>query len=318
MKSAIFTFLAVLASMQMFGQAAANQVIGQAAANQVIGNGQYYPQAPTPYVEPVHLIGNGATLNTPVNASPNHYLIEANVLYHGIADRYIAVFGVVQEEPTAELANARMNDHIEAFRQDMLRMGIREQDIFVDLITQTRVYDFKMKDANTAEERVTGIELKKNVHVAFRNMNQLEGMMLSAAKQDIYDIVKVDYVLDNIDSIYQQMQASALSIIDQKKRTYMMLEEKKYAGNPLITKYEKGALQPVNAYRQYTAHETNSVAFNQPAPGKPVPVRISARRMKTFYFDPLPEEQFDRVINAYGVEPTVQLTMKLQVRFEVL
>lgn len=40
--------------------------------------------------------------------------------------------------------------------------------------------------------------------------------------------------------------------------------------------------------------------------------------MKTFYFDPLPEEQFDRVINAYGVEPTVQLTMKLQVRFEVL
>lgn len=309
MKKAISACLAVLTAVQL---------LAQAAANEVLGNNNYYPQAPTPHIEPVHPVTNNATFNTPAQTAPNQYLIEANVLYHGIADRYIAVFGVVQEEATAERTNARMNERIEAFRNDMLRLGVREQDIFVDLITQTRVYGFKMKDANTAVEEVSGIELKKNVHVAFRNMNLLEEMMLAAAKQDIYDIVKVDYVMDNVDSIYQQMQAAALSIIDQKKRTYMMLEEKKYAGNPLITKFEKGALQPVNAYRQYTAHETTGIAFNQPAPGKPVPIRVSARRMRTFYFDPLPEEQFDRVINPYGVEPTVQFTMKLQVRFDVL
>lgn len=284
------------------------QLSAQVPGNAVLdaGNQVYNPPPhtvrPTPNLHP----------------SVNQYLIEAKVLHHAIADRYIAVFGLAQEEKTAEEANAIINRRIENFRQQLYGMGIPEQDIFVDLITQTRVYDFKMTGPNTAEERVEGIELKKNVHVTFPQMRMLEDMMLAAAREEIYDIVKVDYVVENVDEIYGQMQTQALQVIQEKKELYMVLEEKKYAGNPLIVQFQKGVVQPIHAYRNYTAHETNAVNFQPGRKSKTDFVKLSARRMTTHYFEPLAEEQFDRVTNAYGVEPTVQLTLTLQVRYEVL
>ena len=270
---------------------------------------------------------SGNNLYTPnpiIHPSPNmhpvanKYLIEANVLHHAIADRYIAVFGVSQEAGTAESANSQINNRIAAFRRSLYQIGIAEEDVFVDLITQTRVYDFKMIDATTAKEKVTGIELKKNIHVSFKQMDMLEEMMLAASREGIFDIVKVDYVLSNADEIYREMQTAALTIIKNKKEFYMMLEEKKYAGNPFIVKFEKGVVQPLHSYKNYTAHETNYIDFRPGSKSKDNLVKISARRMKTFYFDPLPEEQYDSVINAHSVEPTVQLTLKLQVRYDVL
>lgn len=280
----------------------------QVPGNAVLDAGNQIYNPPNQYVHPTpHL-----------HPTVNQYLIEAKVLHHVIADRYVAVFGLAQEEKTAEDANAKINRRIDNFRNALMSMGIPEKDIFVDLITQTRVYDFKMTSPNQAEEKVEGIELKKNVHVKFTQMRLLENMMLAAAQEDIYDIVKVDYVIENTEELYAQMQSEALNVINEKKLLYMALEEKKYAGNPTIVQFQKGAIQPIHAYRNYTAHETNAVNFHVGRKSKADFVKLSARRMTTHYFEPLPEEQFDRVTNAFGVEPTVQLTLTLQVRYEVL
>lgn len=304
-RNILIVFISLIYFAQLNGQATGNNVIAPESNVRLGGNNLYQPP-------PV--------IHSYVNMHPtaNQYLIEANVLYHAVAERYIAVFGVSEVAEDAEQANRNINDRIAAFRNSLYQIGVGEEDVFIDLITQTRVYDFKMVDATTAKEKMTGIELKKNVHVTFTHMDMLEDMMLAAAKEDIYDIVEIDYVLKNMDEIYHEMQTSALATINRKKELYMTLEEKKYAGNPFIMKFEKGAVQPLNSYKNYVAHETNFVGFRPGQKSKANLVKLSARRMKTFYFDPLPEEQFDTVINAYSVEPTVQLTLKLQVRYDVL
>ena len=291
--------------VQLNSQATGNNVT--AIGNNVLngGNNLYHPNPvthPAPNMHP----------------TTNQYLIEATVLYHANAESYIAVFGVSEEADNAASANSSINDRIASFRQNLYQIGVGEEDVFVDLITQTRVYDYQMVDATTAKEKMTGIELKKNVHVSFTQMDMLEEMMLAAARENIYDIVKIDYVVKNMDEIYHEMQTSALATINRKKELYMTLEEKKYAGNPFIMKFEKGAVQPLHSYKNYVAHETNLMNFRPGLKSKANLVKLSARRMKTFYFDPLPAEQFDSVINAYSVEPTVQLTLKLQVRYDVL
>lgn len=284
------------------------QAHGQVPGNAVLEAGNQIYNPPSLYIQPAPQL----------HPSANQYLIEAKILHHAVADGYVAVFGLAQEEKTAAAANEKINRRIGNFRQALRGMGIPEEDIFTDLITQTRVYDFKMTGANVAEEKVEGIELKKNVHVKFPQMRQLEDMMLAAAREEIFDIVKVDYVIENTEAIYAQMQSEALSVIQSKKELYITLEEKKFAGNPTILKFQKGAVQPLQAYRSYTAHETNAVNFQAGRKSKADFVKLSARRMATHYFEPLPEEQFDRVTNAFGVEPTVQLTLVLQVRYEVL
>ena len=287
--------------------------ISQANA-QVSGNAVLESAGNQVYNPPPHSVRPAPNLHP----TTHQYLIEAKVLHHAVADRYIAVFGVAQEERTAEDANAKINRRIDNFRQALSGMGIPEKDIFVDLITQTRVYDFIMENATTAKETVTGIELKKNVHVTFPDMRTLEDMMLAAAAEGIFDIVKVDYVIDDVDKIYREMRTEALAVVKEKKEMYLLLEEKKYVGNPYIVQFQKGVVQPINAYRKYTAHETNAVSMHPGWKSKTDFVKLSARRMTTHYFDPLPEEQFDRVTNAFGVEPTVQLTMTIQVRYDVL
>ena len=62
-------------------------------------------------------------------------------------------------------------------------------------------------------------------------------------------------------------------------------------------------------YNAYTAYESGNVDG-----GNNMRV-VEKRKASTFYFNPLHVSEFDAIINPVGVEPVVQLTLYLKVKY---
>jgi len=52
-------------------------------------------------------------------------------------------------------------------------LGIESNDVFIDFITQNRVYDFKVTDT-PATENFTGFETKKTVAIRYKHRELFE------------------------------------------------------------------------------------------------------------------------------------------------
>lgn len=183
---------------------------------------------------------------------------------------------------------------------------MKHADIFVDFISQNRVYDFTLAD-NVAKEKLTGFEVKKNIIVRYHDPALLEKMLAAAAKSGIFDLVKVDYMVGDIAAARARLLEEASKVIKQKETSYKRLFGVKM--RPASVYQEKyNAFYPSDMYRSYTAYESGSAeSYNQRV--------LRQRKASTFYYNPLDPSGFDAVINPAGVEPAVQLTLYLKIKY---
>src|SRR5687768_15603330 len=72
------------------------------------------------------------------------FLVEARLIMNVKADQFIAVFGVMEQGKTLEDGARGIDTRIAAFMRDLRSTGIRDADMFVDMITQSRVYDYRI------------------------------------------------------------------------------------------------------------------------------------------------------------------------------
>ncbi|MGC8642686.1 MAG: hypothetical protein ACP5XB_22745, partial [Isosphaeraceae bacterium] len=71
---------------------------------------------------------------------------------------------------------------------------------------------------------------------------------------------------------------------------------------------------PTEMYDSYTAFETEQVSG---PPGRPGLSTQTVRKSRTFYYHALDASGFDAVINPVILEPVVQFTLYLKVKYEV-
>ena len=70
--------------------------------------------------------------------------VEANVLMNVRADQHVAVFGIVQEGETLVDCGRKMDGTIKQFTDELKRLGIGRDDLFVDFIAQNRTYGYEI------------------------------------------------------------------------------------------------------------------------------------------------------------------------------
>src|ERR1041384_6647522 len=104
-------------------------VSGQESGNRIYGNNGYYQQKR-------HLQINTGQLGN----SNEGYSIEASVLTNLKPDAFVVVFGVNDEGANAATSNEKVNTKIANLLQRVKSFGIDSNDVFVDFITQNRVY----------------------------------------------------------------------------------------------------------------------------------------------------------------------------------
>lgn len=292
----ILIALSSLIATTVFGQERGNAIY---EANAIYGNYNNYQQYSYPKNANNYLLTDST------------YMISAKVMMNILPDAYIAVFAVQEEALTVTECNKQIKTRIDNFKSALKRLGVKEDDMFVDLVAQTKIYDYKLTE-KTASEYQQGFELKKNVIVKFTKHEWLEEMMLLASEYEIYDIVKVDYIINDQEKYFDEMRNEAVKVIEKKKKLAQENSSLVINDRGVLNAESTNIVYPSEGYRQYTAAETSTVRSNYYNTDKWVK---DQRKSKTFYFEKLNAANFDRVLNGGMVKIPIQLTLDVSVKY---
>ena len=95
--------------------------------------------------------------------------VDADVLMNVKADEYVAVFGISHEGATVQEAGEKMAANIAEFTKALKALHLRDSDIYVDFITQPKIYGYELTESS-AKEKLAGFELKKTVSIRSRSL----------------------------------------------------------------------------------------------------------------------------------------------------
>lgn len=274
-------------------------VLSQDAGNQVFG--QYYNGNYANHLQSVKKL----------YLTDTTFVINAHVLTNVIADSYVAVFGVSESATTFKETNAKMEDRIQKFIVALTsKLSVSKTDLYVDGITQTKIADYKVT-GNYAEQFVSGYEQKKNVIVKFKNIKDLDKMITLAAEYEIYDLIKVDYIFNDIDKVYTQLFQEAMRVINTRKDLYVKATNIKLKATSAIYGESFYSVAPPQLYKSYTPNIT--AEYFDHAYGK----RKDLRKNTTYYYDHINYADFDKVIDPIVTEPAIEFVLMLQIKFNV-
>jgi uncharacterized protein YggE len=307
MKTALFAsalFISATLNAQERGNIAYEPAANNVYADNAYNYGYNYNYNPYQY-----MTGN----NNQLLPNDSVYMFHARVMINVTPDAYMAVFNVQQEALTVSECHKLISARIDKFKTAIKGEGIKDEDIFIDLIAQTRIYDFKIV-GKTATETTQGFEIKKNIIIKFTNHALLEKFMLFASEQEIYDIVKVDYIINDMEKIHDQLRKEAVSILESKKQFALANSSLVLSDKGLIQYENMNTIYPAQSYRQYVAAETASV---QPSYYNRDTWIKEQRKSKTFYFEKQSPAQFDKVINPSMVQIPVQMTLEMSVKYYI-
>ncbi len=286
------------------------QIAGNAMAEKnSLGNSYFTP-------------GNNTGVNLNLNSNYNSNfsnLLEANVMINVKAQSFVAIFSLTQYGKTIEEVETAMRSRSEIFKTNLQQEGMDPKNIFFDPITMLPTYETEVvekKLSRTFNEVPSGFEMKRNVHIVFYKQEQINPIITIAAKAEVYDLVKVDYNVENKDAIISNLRQEALKILLDKK---VVLEK---AG--IFTKFTQvGEMQnsayPSERYAQYVAYRSGTPpTYLVNNKNKPVQTQYNyADKTKTIYYDKVQDRQFDKVINPIVNEPMVQIYFSLKGQFSI-
>lgn len=264
----------------------------------------------------------GVNLN-PVQNGSGLTPIKADVMINMKATSYVAILSLTQVGETVQETDSLMDIRLNQVFDELKRVGISLDETHVDFISMVPRYDFETTEkrySKTYNEVPVGFEMKKNIHVRFANHDRVNDLISAAAKAEIYDLVKIDYNVANMDQVYEQLRARAEEIVQKKVESYtrmgFTLEAMQYGST-------QGSVYPMERYMRYTAAHT-SVPQVKPAKNAkdakdPKPVTVNyTEKPTTIYYEKVPYNQFDVVLNADMTEPTVQFYMNLTVNYKIV
>ena len=239
--------------------------------------------------------------------------VEANVLMNVRADEYVVVFGISQEGETVADCGRKMDATVKQFSDELKTLGIADDARFVDFIAQNKIYGFEVT-GEIAREKLVGFELKKNISIHYKDASLLDKIVLAASHSQVFDLIKVDYIVSDLDRIQDRLMEEATRIIKRKTSRYEKLLDIKLQPPAQIFAEKSAVHYPTDMYDSYTAFETEHVGI--PANRDRLTTQ-TVRKSRTFYFNGLDADGFDAVINPVMIEPVVQFTLYLKVKYEV-
>jgi uncharacterized protein YggE len=243
---------------------------------------------------------------------PGSTFVEASVLMNVKADEYVAVFGVSEEAPTVAECGKKVDATIKEFTDALKALGVAADDLFVDFIAQNRIYGFEVA-GDIAREKLVGFELKKNVSIRYRDRDKVDAFVQAAARSRIYDLIKVDYVVKDLEKVQARLMDEAARVVKEKSARYDKLLGVKLRPPGQVIAERPSTYYPTRMYDTYTAFEAETIGY---AERQKLNVQ-SARKSRTFYYNALDGDGFDAVVDPVVLEPVVQFTLYLKVKYEV-
>jgi uncharacterized protein YggE len=242
--------------------------------------------------------------------SENVIEISINALANENADAYTAIFSIIQVGETADETNNLINQRIDGFKREMASLGIPDSNIYVDMVNFLPKYEYdvtkKIFSRKTYTEVPKGFELQKNIHIRYTQPEVLEKIVTAAARQEIYDIVKVDYFVRDPQQVYSLLRGATFDYVKKIEKQY------KDIGIQLDSAYRIAAenawvAYPINRYESYQVFSSSKLDTE-------ANVKTASKPVSRFY-NAVPANDYDIVVNPEILEPAVQFSYNLLVRF---
>ena len=247
--------------------------------------------------------------------SSTSMFVEASVLMNVKADEHVAVFAVAQECAAVPECNRKMDAAVGEFSSSLRQLGVGADSIYVDFTAQNKTYGFELAEP-VAREKMVGFELKKNVAVRYRDRLLLDKMVTAAAGAGIFDLVKVDYVVNDPAAVHQRLYEEAARIIKMKVARSEQFLNIRLRQPAQVLAEKPSVYYPTEMYDSYTAFETENVQQQHLDRQKYFTVQ-GARKSRTFFFNALDADGFDHVLNPVVLEPVVQFTLYIRMKYEM-
>jgi uncharacterized protein YggE len=244
----------------------------------------------------------------------NEVEITINALSNQPASSYVAVFSVFQAGKTVSSTNEQMNTRIEGVKSSLRSLGIADEDVYIDMVNFLPTYAFasekKIFSRKTLTEVPTGFQLQKNIHVRYRDPALLDQIVTAAAGHEVYDIIKVDYQVDRPQDIYTELREMTFGYLDTLTEIYSAQGiglDSAY----VITAENAWVAYPADRYKSYTAFAAQQLTAQER--DEAVVDKIDKPTLR--FYDPIPANDYDLVINPDLLAPAAQFSYSLKVRF---
>ena len=243
----------------------------------------------------------------------NTLTFKVKVMMNKKADRFSISLGLNEEATTVQESNMNINKRINDFIEKLMKIGIKKEAIYVDFISETKVYDYTV-GTNKAEQFEKGFEIKKNIIINTNLIKNLDIIIQLASDFKIYDIIKVDYLSDNDSQIYDDLFEESLKIANSKKDKYLKSFNKKTIGNPTASD-DFAIFTPQTQYKNYKAFESSE--FETYYNSQNAIMKKIARKNSTFYYDGISQSGIDKIINSNSPEVGIQYVLTLTIIFKI-
>lgn len=238
--------------------------------------------------------------------------ITVNGLMNIVADNYVAVFNLVQIGESLEEIDKLMNERIDTFRDELHKLGIAGESVKTDLVSFVPRYDVQTESklfSKSYNEVPSGYEMQKNVSVDYSKSSQLDIIMSSALRAEIYDIVKVDYFIRDIELLRDSLRNECVREMKRKTHAFEQLGMKISDMDVMINDAFYN-LQPSERYFSYQSYARPS--FNA---AKKRQNLNEAPKVVSRYYNQQDYSGYSVVINPVVNEPVIQLSYSITARY---
>ncbi|MFZ6051778.1 SIMPL domain-containing protein [Halocola ammonii] len=277
-----------------------SQLSAQVAGNLIYNQSNRWQQQNQAYVNPHQAV------------NPNMVSFKINALYNVQAESYLAIFHLTQLGNSAREADSLMSEKLDAFQADVMDLGISEENFVYDMLSMVPVYEVEVSKrlfSKSYTEVPRGFEIQKNIHIKFTDPRQLDKIVTAAAIHEIYDLVKVDYMVKDIEKIYDTLRERATAQIQEKVEQYKKLGvnlEDEWRG----IAESQNVIFPLERYQSYRAF--GNVAFERELSNEKLK---EARKPTTQFYNKISYKGYDIVIEPETVEPVVQFTYSIELQY---
>lgn len=253
---------------------------------------------------------NGPISNAQTN--PNELNIQVNGLINIIADQFVAVFNIVQVGETADSTESMMNTRVKRFIQFLKYSGIDESAVRLDMLSFVPKFGLEPEHrfSRTFNEIPAGYELQKNIMVHYKNSTKLDDIVSAAAEAEIYDLIKVEHYVTNMEKYTDSLRLKCIQELKQKSRNYETLgfrldTMKKTMSDNMVSVY------PDSRYYSYQAFSRPSMN----AVKRRNPVVNEIEKTNSRFYAPIDGAHYDVVINPVISEPVIQVSYTIAMKY---
>lgn len=276
-------------------------------SNGQIGGNQLYQNQSINY-------NRNAVETKSIYSTDSTLVVTSKVLLNKKAEFYVITIGVNSFAKTVIEANQRTNNKIEKIIDNVKKLGITKNDLYVDFISETKMYDHTITDREI-KEYFDGFSIRKNLIIKTTEISNIDKIIDHCSEQEVYDIVKVDYKSEDLERINQELFDEALKISKTKVERFSKNSSIQFTKNYKIVSELFKIHYPKNLYKQYNeAFETSLVNSYYSSSY----IKKEVRKERTFYYDGIDTEiGFDKIIDEILPVVGIQYVLELVIIYDL-